>query len=696
MARRTRQTSDGCDSGTIGIKDPFQLVRHLARSQSDPRKAVAELVQNALDEQATAVHITRRRDRGVRMLGILDDGRGVLPDLPREAALRAIAENIGSSRKKQMSFDERMRQAMLGQYGIGLLGFWAVGHELRMLSRVSGSEVWSLTLWEDSPRWEVRREPDDDLTRGATWTEVQVRGLHEAAIGSTVAGRLASYLSVELRGQLIRHNAELTFVDELARGSAEKRLHIVPGKLAGERIEGLGTIAVDGYRYPLDVQLHYVGDEGEDTPRIRLCCAGAVIEDDVGSLGAFAHPPWTDSRLSGMVDFPHLDVPPGSRRGFVPNDASEAMTAVLLALEPRITAALDLRATAEASRLSHDVHKQLARLFSRATGLVPHLDWFGVQRGMERVTDAAPGGSAVAPPPPEDAAADATPQMDLLPAGPLDSVRVRPARLEVAFGETHVLRARALDAEARVTAGGLAFEWSVDGALAIDADGATARVTAGTAAGQAIVTVTASQGRFAGRARHHRYRRRLRAAAPRGRHPAARAGRRAAADVALANGRRTLGGQRRPPRLPRAGHPAPIAPAVPRVAPRQGDRVPQLSAAWRGADAGGDGRVARRAGAKRRVAAGPEGRCELMGRQATSVITTAAEPEPLPARYRPRAVPSCPPQATRRGSCAPRWHSPAPTPHRYPGRAARLERPASASRAALGIESSATRRPLPT
>jgi hypothetical protein len=34
--------------------DPFDLIRWLARSQSDPRKAVAELVQNSID----AAHAT--------------------------------------------------------------------------------------------------------------------------------------------------------------------------------------------------------------------------------------------------------------------------------------------------------------------------------------------------------------------------------------------------------------------------------------------------------------------------------------------------------------------------------------------------------------------------------------------------------------------------------------------------------------
>jgi hypothetical protein len=45
--------------------DAFDLIRWLARSQSDPRKAVAELVQNAIDANASAIVVERRR-RGKR------------------------------------------------------------------------------------------------------------------------------------------------------------------------------------------------------------------------------------------------------------------------------------------------------------------------------------------------------------------------------------------------------------------------------------------------------------------------------------------------------------------------------------------------------------------------------------------------------------------------------------------------------
>ena len=52
-------------SHTVKLKpaDPFDLIRWLARSQSYPRKAMAELVQNSIDAHARTVRIERRSAR---------------------------------------------------------------------------------------------------------------------------------------------------------------------------------------------------------------------------------------------------------------------------------------------------------------------------------------------------------------------------------------------------------------------------------------------------------------------------------------------------------------------------------------------------------------------------------------------------------------------------------------------------------
>ena len=54
--------------------DPFDLIRWLARSQSDPRKAVAELIQNSIDPHARHVVVSPRRLRGGPALTVRDAG----------------------------------------------------------------------------------------------------------------------------------------------------------------------------------------------------------------------------------------------------------------------------------------------------------------------------------------------------------------------------------------------------------------------------------------------------------------------------------------------------------------------------------------------------------------------------------------------------------------------------------------------
>jgi hypothetical protein len=494
VPRRVRQLPNGSTVGDIGVHDPFDLIRHLARSQSDPRKAVAELVQNALDEQATHVTIERTRLEGESALVILDDGLGVLPKLPRDEALTTIARNIGHSRKRQLSFDERMRQAMLGQYGIGLLGFWSLGHELRITSRVGNNEPWSLTLFEDSARFEVQRAPEV-IGREGTWTEVQVRRLHRAAMAPTVGARLASYLSMELRGQLIRHGTVLSLVDRLARGSAERQIVIEPSTLVGERLDGLGRLPVAGFDYPIELTLHYAGDNDGEPARIRLASAGAIVVDDLGQLDELAHPPWNDARLMGVIDFPHLEVPPGSRRGVVPNAAFVSLIDALVSIEPQVTAKLEERAQAASASLSDDMHRQLARLFTRATGFVPHLNWLPVAKRSGALAGQEPAGSqiAVAVSRP-DRAEEPENEPQLFPPGPLASLSIKPARLELALGERHPVRVVARDLEKRPIPEGVAFSWKGSTGLALHTEGPGSFAVEALALGEGQVEVTAAEG----------------------------------------------------------------------------------------------------------------------------------------------------------------------------------------------------------
>lgn len=141
--------------GRVKAHDPFELIRWLAFSQPDPRKALAELVQNSLDAEARRIRVIRVRERGVPCLKILDDGLGVIPEMERPKALEYIATHIGHSRKRSLSPQERLQLMTQGQYGIGLLGFWSLGHRLEMRSSLPEQRPHRLVLHRDDPHYEV-------------------------------------------------------------------------------------------------------------------------------------------------------------------------------------------------------------------------------------------------------------------------------------------------------------------------------------------------------------------------------------------------------------------------------------------------------------------------------------------------------------------------------------------------------------
>lgn len=107
--RAGRGSASEGETGRLQAHDPFELIRWLALSQPDPRKALAELVQNSLDAGALRIRLTRVREKGVPCLKIFDDGQGVIPEMDRPSALRYIATHIGHSRKRDLSPRERLQ-----------------------------------------------------------------------------------------------------------------------------------------------------------------------------------------------------------------------------------------------------------------------------------------------------------------------------------------------------------------------------------------------------------------------------------------------------------------------------------------------------------------------------------------------------------------------------------------------------------
>src|SRR3954470_3027126 len=288
--------------------DPFDLIRWLARSKSDPRKAVAELVQNSLDANARRVAIERRRVRRAPALVIRDDGEGIVPELSREAALRVIATNIGHSRKRGLSPRERHDEIVAGKYGIGLLGFWSVGHRMEIRSRVGGGDVWVLRMVEEQERAELLRDRMA-FESADTFTEVVISEMHESAQRLLTGRRLNDYLASELRGMLLATGAALEIRDGLARGLAERTFTVVPRRFVGERLALPEIAPVDGSP-PARIELYLA--RGGDRATVEVSCAGTLVADDAAELRGegLDRSPWAGRGLTGLIEFPAFQIPP--------------------------------------------------------------------------------------------------------------------------------------------------------------------------------------------------------------------------------------------------------------------------------------------------------------------------------------------------------------------------------------------------
>lgn len=506
-ARRLVRSAVARGSGqTVKLKpaDPFDLIRWLARSQSDPRKAVAELVQNSIDANARRVIIERRRLRRGPSLVIGDDGEGIVPELDRDDALRAIATNIGYSRKRGLTPRERHDQVIAGKYGIGLLGFWSVGHRMEIRSRARGSPAVALRLVEDQERAEIARVP---VPIGApdTFTEIVITELHESAMRALSGRRLCEYLAAELRGPILATGVEVEIFDHLARGTSQKRFSVVPRRFAGERLNLPDTIEIPD-QSPVRVELYLVRG-GEGTPAIQVSCAGTLVADDIVELRSLGFDgfPWVGAAVGGLIDFPGFNVPPSTRRGVIPDQAAAAFARAMEALAPAIESELGRFERERGEAASRQVMQELKRALRGLRDRLPQYELPRVPGSEDGRAVEAQGGPLELATEETEGAPDhaveetADESLPLFPPGPLASVTIMPETCSIAPGEERRVTAVARDADGRRVTQGVRFAWlPPDGpAFSLTGGGARPAVRAAAEARSgmtALVRVVATQG----------------------------------------------------------------------------------------------------------------------------------------------------------------------------------------------------------
>src|SRR5947209_4843437 len=159
MSQKLKSRDDSGQRGKLRIGNDWNAITIIALSQSNPLKAIAELVENSIDARATNVTIVRGRSEGRHYLEVQDNGQGIPRDADGRPDFRYVATHICDSVKRRLKVGGAA--GLQGEFGIGLLSFWTVGEELTMISTGADQRVYQMIMRKGDPGYTVnpRRAP---------------------------------------------------------------------------------------------------------------------------------------------------------------------------------------------------------------------------------------------------------------------------------------------------------------------------------------------------------------------------------------------------------------------------------------------------------------------------------------------------------------------------------------------------------
>jgi hypothetical protein len=451
----------GDTKGKLRIGDDWNAIRIIALSQSNPLKAVAELVENSIDARARAVTITRGREHGNHYLAIRDDGDGVPRDEQGVPDFKYVATHICDSIKRKLKVDGG-GTGLQGEFGIGLLSFWTVGERLQMTSTGTDQRAYQMTMTRGEPIYEVVLRRTLFAERG---TELKIAPLLDG-IRTLNGEKIQWYLASELRDRIRSSGVRITVIDKLAR----KQYAVEPRQFDGRLLHQLPLVRTAFG----DVYAELYLADPSSAARVGVYRSGTRVLEDVGTLPTLDHGPWSSGYLQGLLDAPFLNLTPGTRSGIIYDDRLTAFYEALQPLERHLQALIDEQRRAEEEHASRELLRTIQRAFREAMLALPpeEYDWFDIQARSKR--SVAVGGAAgrdanVGAAAAEDELLGATepdsrtdPQRRFFEhAGPLFSVIVSPSASTVAVGEARRFTALPRDRARRRVEEDLEFSWAI-------------------------------------------------------------------------------------------------------------------------------------------------------------------------------------------------------------------------------------------
>ena len=457
--KQQRKSSATAERGRLRIGDDWNAITIIALSQSNPLKAIAEMVENSIDAGARNVTITRGREQGSHFLSIRDDGEGVPRDADGKPDFRYVATHICDSLKRRLKAEGI--KGLQGEFGIGLLSFWTVGETLTMLSTGADQRAYQMVMRKGDPGFTV--SPKRALFHDGG-TEVRIGPLLDGIRGLS-GEKIQWYLASELRDRIRASAVRITVIDKLAR----KQYAVEPRQYEGRLLHQLPAVSTRyGEAY---VELYL--NEPADTNHVALYRNGTRVIEDLAQLDDFACAPWTSRYLQGHVDAPFVNLTPGTRSGLVHDEAYAALYEALRPLEDALAATIDAQRRAEEEQASRELLRAIQRAFREALLSLPaeEYDWFDIHARSFRAGAGASGeaqdrgaleadeaGFGVSEP---DRPDEERQRQFFEFAGPLFSVAISPASSIVRVNQSRQLKALPRDRSRRRVDEDLEFDWTL-------------------------------------------------------------------------------------------------------------------------------------------------------------------------------------------------------------------------------------------
>jgi hypothetical protein len=459
VAKTSAAKSKESESGKLRIGDDWNAIRIIALSQSNPLKAIAELVENSIDAHAKTIAITRGREHGQHYLTVKDDGDGVPRDPNGLPDFKYVATHICDSVKRRLKADGA-GDGLQGEFGIGLLSFWTVGDTLTMTCTGADQHVYQMVMNKGDPRYIVRLRRVLFAERG---TELKIRPLLEGIRGLS-GEKIQWYLASELRDRIRNTQVRVTVIDKLAR----RQYQVEPRQFEGRLLHQLPAI-----RSPFGEAYGelYLTEPAEDC-RVALTRDGTRVIADIGTLPGLERPPWGSRYLQGLIDVPYLNLTPGTRSGIVHDERYGAFVEALVPLEAHLNGLIDEQRRAEEEQANRESLRAIQRAFREAMLVLPReeYDWFDIQarssqaatsagepRGRDGEASGGEGEGGVA----EPSGGESTQRQFFDYAGPLHTVVISPAASTLKVSQGRRLRALPRDRSHRRVEHDLTFAWEI-------------------------------------------------------------------------------------------------------------------------------------------------------------------------------------------------------------------------------------------